>query len=237
MNLLRQALAWALLLSNAAWSAAGNQLLGVYPPPSSLPSYSTSFPATENPISEGGRWTNGGTTGLDWQNARTTTGTPNLMYGAGTSSDYNDCIAVLSGFPANQSAQATVYYASGYTAPDSHEIELLLRFQITAHNARGYEIDIRFDGTGVQVVRWDGTYSNLTVLSSSGTGLSSLATGDILKATMVGSTINIYKNGSLVQTATDATYTDGNPGMGFFIRPGGTPEDFCISQYTAAGLP
>ena len=31
-------------------------------------SYSTTFPLTENPISEGGSWTNGGATGLGWAN-------------------------------------------------------------------------------------------------------------------------------------------------------------------------
>ncbi len=204
---------------------------------SNLPNYSTSFPATENPISQGGRWTNGGTTGLDWQNARTLTGTPNRMFGTGTSTDYNDNIAILSGFPANQSVQFTVYYAPSYTPPGSHEIELLLRFTITAHSASGYEVDFRFDGTGVQIMRWDGTLSNVNPLSGqTGTGLASLATGDILKATMVGTTITVYKNGSAIWSASDGTYTSGNPGVGFYINPGGTPENFCISQFTAAGL-
>jgi hypothetical protein len=225
-----------LLGSYQPMEAAGGATLGVIQTPVSLPSYSTSFPATENPISEGGVWTNGGTTGLDWQNARTTTGTPNKAYGTGFSTGATDNIAILSGFPANQSAQLTVYYASGYTAPGSHEIELLLRFQITAHNARGYEITFRFDGTGVQIVRWNGAVENYTVLTSTGTGISSLATGDVLKATMIGTTITVYKNGSAVQSATDATFSTGNPGMGFFINSGGTLDGYCISQFTAAGL-
>ena len=32
--------------------------------------YTTNFPLTENPISEGGKWTNGQTVGLDWANMR-----------------------------------------------------------------------------------------------------------------------------------------------------------------------
>jgi len=41
---------------------------GWYPP------YITSFPLTENPISEGGKWINGLTTGLDWSDVRTVSG-------------------------------------------------------------------------------------------------------------------------------------------------------------------
>ena len=40
-------------------------------------SYSTNFPLTEDPISEGGRWING-SVGLDWKNCRTT---PGLAFG------------------------------------------------------------------------------------------------------------------------------------------------------------
>src|ERR1700685_700590 len=37
--------------------------------------YTTSFPATENPISESGKWSNGGQSpALDWTNCQTTTG-------------------------------------------------------------------------------------------------------------------------------------------------------------------
>jgi hypothetical protein len=44
-------------------------------------SYSTTFPLTENPISEGGSWTNGGATGLGWANVQTT---PGLSFGTGS---------------------------------------------------------------------------------------------------------------------------------------------------------
>lgn len=223
----------SILLAIRFACALGDPLIGSLP---SLPTYTTNFSATENPLSEGGRWTNGGTVGLDWQNAQSTTGSPNKGYGTGFSTNATDNIAILSGYPANQSAQITVYYAPGYTAPGSHEIELLLRFQITAHNASGYETTFRFDGTGVQIVRWNGAVDDYTVLSSTGTGISSLATGDVLKATMIGTTINVYKNGTLVQTVTDATFATGNPGIGFFVNPGGTLDGYCISQFTAAGL-
>jgi len=36
--------------------------------------YSTNFPRAESPISEGGKWYNGQTNGLDWANVRTSPG-------------------------------------------------------------------------------------------------------------------------------------------------------------------
>jgi len=196
--------------------------------------YSTAFSTTENPISENGKWTNGGNVGLDWQNVRTTAGTPNKAYGTGVSDDYNDCIAVLSGFPANQSAEATVYRAAGYTPPSSHEIELLLRFQVSAHTARGYEMDFWYGGESLQIVRWNGRMGDFTVLNVSGPGPQGLVTGDIVKAQMIGNTITVFKNGKVISTAIDDTFKDGNPGMGFFIRPGGTPDKYCFTRYTAS---
>src|SRR5262249_6167422 len=48
-------------------------------------SYSTTFPLTENSISEGGSWTNGGATGLGWANVQTT---PGLSFGTGPVNAY-----------------------------------------------------------------------------------------------------------------------------------------------------
>jgi hypothetical protein len=50
------------LIASATTQASGDGING---------SYSTTFPLTENPISEGGSWTNGGATGLDWANVQT----------------------------------------------------------------------------------------------------------------------------------------------------------------------
>ena len=33
--------------------------------------YSTTFPATEDPLSDGGQWIDGGTTGVDWHDVQT----------------------------------------------------------------------------------------------------------------------------------------------------------------------
>src|SRR5215467_16221110 len=76
--------------------------------------YTTSFPLTENPISEGGLWTNGKTAGLDWSDVRTT---PGLAFGTETgATDFNDSIATLAGsWNADQSATATVHTVNQQT--------------------------------------------------------------------------------------------------------------------------
>jgi|SRR5450755_1504691 len=73
----------------------------------SAQSYSTAFPLSENPISEGGKWINGGTVGLDWNNIYTSGG---FASGVGPSSTkYADPTAILAGsWGPNQTVQATV---------------------------------------------------------------------------------------------------------------------------------
>jgi hypothetical protein len=78
--------------------------------------YTTSFPLTENPISESAHWINGGTTGIDWGNVQTT---PGLAHGAVVSGGppYNDSTAVLSGtWGSEQTAEATVHTVNRTTA-------------------------------------------------------------------------------------------------------------------------
>src|SRR6267154_1724242 len=102
-------------------------------------SYSTTFPLTENPISEGGIWTNGKAVGIDWSNVRTTAG---LAFGTQTGFDgLNDSIAVLHGtWRPNQTATATVHTVNQQSGGVFEEVELLLRFTIAGDNATGYEL-------------------------------------------------------------------------------------------------
>jgi len=201
-------------------------------------SYSTNFNLTENPISEGGVWTNGGAVGLNWQNVRTTTG---LAFGSGTSSSYNDCVAHLSGFSANQSAEATIFRQVGYISPDSHEVELLLRFAITSGNARGYEVTFSIGQTAAGIVRWNGASGDWTVVGSVNL-LRAPVTGDRVKATIVGSTITLYQDiGSgyvNLGSVADSKWATGNPGIGFFIRPGSgaDPSKYCYNSFSASSI-
>lgn len=198
--------------------------------------YATSFPLTENPISENGNWINGGTVGLDWTNVQTTTG---LAFGTESGSGgYDDSTAVVGGsWGANQMAQATAHTVN---QNDNlyEEVELRLRTTITAHSITGYEINFRCTSNTtqyVQIVRWNGPLGSFTYVNTAvGPGLHD---GDLVKATILGSTITAYINGTMVVQGTDSTYPSGNPGVGFFLGgalpSGGANSDYGFTNFTA----
>ncbi len=202
-------------------------------------SYSTGFPLTEDPISESGNWINGEAVGLDWNNVQTI---PGRAFGAALVGGYDDDIAVLNAtFASDQYAQGTVYRAAGYAPTEKHEIELLLRFKISAHEARGYEV--LWGGGGgangeLAIVRWNGPAGNYTSLA--GTAIAPAVDGDVLRAEIIGSVIKVYRNGSLVLTGpSDSTWIDGQPGMGFWPtdRGGGvTPASYGWRTFTASSV-
>jgi hypothetical protein len=196
--------------------------------------YTTIFDQTENPMSEGGRWTNGLAVGLAWNNVQTASGS---AFGtAFTPNTYADNIAHLSGFPTNHYIEGVVHRAGGYNPAQVHEIELLCRFLITANNARGYELLIDTAGSS-QIVRWNGAESNFTVLNATGTGLGAIADNDVIRLEVSGSTITAFKNGVQALQATDSTWTTGNPGIGMFTRGGdGVLPNFGWKSISAGAL-
>lgn len=199
--------------------------------------YTTSFSGTEDPLSETGIWTCGATVGLDWHDPKKTPGIAFGKQGTGTPPPYDDSLAHLSGFAANHYATGVVHNAS---ATGQLEVELLLRFAITAHSATGYEIDIT---TGlVALVRWNGALNDFTALvPSSGDGHFSAANGAVWYAEIVGTIITVKCNGFTqltYDTASDTPkYSSGNPGLGFY-RAGTTssPDTFGWSSYTASNI-
>jgi len=104
--------------------------------------YNTVFPLTENPISEGGNWISGGSTGLDWVNVQTTSG---LAFGGAnfTTSHYDDATAVISGtWSANHKVEACVKSLNQVNGTsDFEEVEIRLRTTISAHSIAGYEVN------------------------------------------------------------------------------------------------
>ena len=177
-------------------------------------SYSTTFPNSEDPLSEGGHWINGGVTGLLWHDCQST---PGFAFGTEPGTvKYDDSTCVLSGtWGSNQSAQVTIEV--GTPAAQFSEAEVRLNTTITANSITGYEVNcsVVSGNPYVQIVRWDGGVGNFSQLNSSAVGC---VTGDVLKATNVNGVITAYKNGVAVTTATDSTYTGGSPGMGFYIQ-------------------
>jgi hypothetical protein len=211
-----------------AWSVA----LASAPPPLPAPvaSYSTSFTLTENPISEGGAWSNNG---LDWTTVQTENG-----YAHGTqpgTGAYTDSYAHLSGFTADQEAQAVVFHDPSKTG-GTQEVELLLRWTDSAHVARGYECNFSYGGGYAQIVRWNGPLSDFTYLTQVSLGRA-LMTGDVVKAQIVGNVITIFFNGNQINQAIDSTWTTGQPGMAFWKGSSSGPNTALgFSSYTATSL-
>lgn len=212
------------------------------PPVNSSSTYTTTFDATENPISEGGKWVNGKSVGLKWNDVQTANGKAYAANFIGGSSRYNDPVAHLKTsfmtFAADQYAEATVSRVSGYKNPtDKHEIELLLRFEITANSARGYEVLWGQDGE-IYVVRWNGplgSYKALGGLPDPGPGPA--VDGDVLRAEILGNVIKVYLNGSLLFTApADSTFSSGQPGIGFWPTAGSTLSSYGWKNFEAGNL-
>jgi hypothetical protein len=203
------------------------------------PSFSTNFNLTENPISEGGNWVCGKAAGLDWNNPLSAAGKAYASVLSGLSGRrYDDSIAHLNtsvlAFNSNQYAQGTVYRVPGYSpAGSKHEVELLLRFQITVHRARGYEILWGHDGD-FAIVRWNGPIGDYKSLGFTGPGPGMPVDGDVLRAEIIDNVIRVFKNGSLVGTGpSDSTWTNGQPGMGFWPVDSSTPTYYGWKNYEA----
>jgi hypothetical protein len=199
--------------------------------------YSTSFPMPENPVSEGGRWINGGKLGLNWANV---IARPGLAFGSQSGNGgYDDSTAVLSGdWGPNQTATATIYTIN---QPDSRsvfeEVELRLRTTISAHRITGYEINFSCSANPAnfysEIVRWNGPLGSFTYLKRS---QYHCVNGDVVKAAISGDTITVSVNKIQTMQVTDRTYASGSPGMGFFLQGSG-PEanaDFGFLNFTAS---
>jgi len=228
------------------------------PPHTSVKTYSSHFEQDENPVSEGGIWVNGLKEGIDWADCVVSNGRihggPTRMnqaekraeqatLGAGVDDadaapegDYDDPTAVLGGeWGANQHAKGTVF-SRNPTNEYFQEVELRLRSSITPHSCTGYEVFwrcLKTDEAYAEIVRWDGvikTWQSLTRKVGPEFGVKD---GDIVEACIVGNEIRGYINGVLVTQATDDTYTDGGPGVGFNFGVGNTNVDHGLMHFQA----
>lgn len=203
-------------------------------------SYSTSFPANETPISEGGAWVHNGTS---WFKIDTSGG---LAFGTQPGDgSFTDSYAYLKNFPANQKGTATVFKSASIDTTNTHEWEILLRWADTTSTARGYECNLAFNGAYSQIVRWNGALGDFTQLSDTGNLGHTINTGDIFEAQIVGNLITTRLNGTVLQTfdvttgagATGSVWNTGNPGMGFWRGSGaGFDQDHGFTHYAAVSL-
>jgi len=160
----------ALFLIMGIWPRA-TRCLSLMPSPAPAGThgpYTTTFSRAENPISEGGKWLNGQTDGLDWTNVRTT---PGFAFGTeigGNRPDpqkYDDSTALLKGtWGPNQTVQATVRSVNpNQDGKVWEEVELRLRSSISPHNCTGYEIMFRcskIPKAYCNIARWGGRWES-----------------------------------------------------------------------------
>jgi hypothetical protein len=202
--------------------------------------YTTQFNATENPISEGGAWVQqGGLTGLDWTNVRTSGG---IAYGTQNGSGgYDDSIAFLSGYGPNYRVTATVHFVGSRSGgTESHEAEIHLRGNFSAHSQRTYECNLGYSGTTgwyMQIFRLNGPIGTFTEIGTLQVGaVPAVQNGDIFMAEVNGSVISSYLNGVKMVTATDSTYPTGQPGIGFFWRGTENVTDLAFTSLTVTEI-
>jgi len=215
-------------------------------------SYSTSFPLTENPISEKGKWVGGqSASGNLWGDVQTSGG---MAYGVSEPTTYGDPTAILTGsWAADQQAQVT---AKIVTTPTEccHEIEVRLRVTISANRITGYEVycSVVPQNKYCHIARWsgpNGLYCNIEPSSPS----INLVNGDVLMGKVTGSNpavITGYVNGVQIMRVSDTgneggegtdcragrpVFTSGSPGIGFYDDKNDNQwHDFGISNFTAS---
>lgn len=193
-----------------------------------MATYATTFPLTENPISEGGAWTSGND---PLQSAVQTSG--GLAFGTQTGNEsaggnFNDSVAYLGGFPPDHKITGVVHRSG--TPNGDLEIELWLRASVGAlrtglpfgdTHTYGYECNIGIGefGTFLQI----GLFKSTNLFS----GSVSISDGDVVEASIAGNVITVKINGVQAAQVTDGTnaFPTGNPGIGFFRENNGTPDD------------
>ena len=206
------------------------------PDPDPVSFYATSFPLTENPLSENGAWTTGLTHGLLWTDPET-----NGLFAHGTMTDHlpppwDDSLAHLSGFGNDHYAQGIVHLGSPTRVM---EVELLLRFEITANNARGYQVVTLTCSCSSMIVLRNGPQNDFMLLHLFESGRPA-RDGDIIRAEIVGTVITVKRNGNILttyDTASDSVrWSDGNPGLGFFHSWDSPQDQFGWSGFEAGNL-
>lgn len=204
--------------------------------------YATSFPQTENPISEGGKWLNGQADGVDWTDVHTTSG---FAFGTETGGrrpapqKYDDSTALLKGvWGPDQAVQATVHARNpNQDGKVLEEVELRLRSSISPHQCTGYEVMFRcakIPRAYCNIARWEGPLGKFTMLKENYGEKYGVKDGDVVKATMIGKLLTVYINGSQMVQLSDDRFSKGNPGIGYYLEGAtGVIGDFGFSSFMA----
>jgi hypothetical protein len=216
----------------------------------------TSFAMDEVPLSEGGLWVQGRRDGIDWCDVISSEGRAmgevtrmnvaerraeqgNLEEGDSDGTpvgDYDDPTAVLGGsWGPTQFVKAHVF-SRNPTERYFQEVELRVRTTIRPNSITGYEVFFRClknEAAYAEIVRWDGkigTWHSLTRRVGPDVGVKD---GDVIEASVVGNLIKGYINGVEITSATDDTYPQGSPGVGFNFGVGDTNIDTGLRYFEA----
>lgn len=218
-------------------------------------SYRTRFERDETPISEGGMWVNGKAEGIDWADVVTEHG---LAHGgvvrmgvaeqraeqgnlgeagddeAVALGDYDDPTAVLTGsWGPNQHVKAIVF-SRNQSEDYFQEVEIRLRSSIAQHSCTGYEVFwrcLKTENAYAEIVRWNGPVAGFTSLARRQGSDFGVKEGDLVEATIAGNRITSFINGVEVLSATDDTFANGSPGIGFNFGCGDTYVDHGFTSY------
>ena len=233
-------LAICCLAAMPACSVANDVIASGSPLDTITPRYVTTFPDSEWPISQRGRWLNGGDDGLEWTNVSTT---PRRAIGHQVGARYTDGTAILNGsWAPDQKATAIVFSKGRVRDICLSEVELRLRTTIHPHRIQGYEVSYKVSRSKeayVMIVRWNGELGDFKVLVERFGAEYGVANGDTVGATVIGSRITAYKNGRVVAQATDDMFQSGSPGIGFNLENShagcpGTNDQYGFSNFSAA---
>lgn len=197
--------------------------------------YTTTFPATENPISENGNWNTN--VPASWTTAVDTVGgSPGHAQGENSSAS-NDSIAMLNG-PWGPNHTVTITVNGNPSGAAEVEAHLRMSFDVPGNNVFTYEIDVVPSLTTIFVVRWNGPQGNVTTITQAN-GVT-ISDGDIIVASISGPAnavkIVVTQNGATLidgSTLDTAGYATGNPGMGFDAGTVADGQAFNIRGYTA----
>ena len=210
--------------------------------------FSTTFPATENPISQGGVWISGHAAGngcftspaFCFGDVQTTGGSPGKAWGTVVNSscsgvvgqNCNDSTAILAGTWNKVQTVEGIIYTNGTLNGGFDEVELRLLTTISANSITGYEITCNVSGEHYfGMARWNGPLGQFTNMGANNSV--GCTNGDDIKATVDASgNFTLYKNGTVEFTAHDTTFTSGSPGIGFYTGSGNL-SDFGLKSFTA----
>lgn len=201
----------------------------------------TALAANEDPLSQGGIWTNN-TQGTGGNAAMNTQTSMRVALSADSSTriccdtsavivNYEDSFAFVPGYSGNQRVTATIYKEAGYAPTNNHEMEVFLGAVVYGNNdKRAVECLISIAGSWVLVVH-NGAMSGstFTVISSSTVSGGVPANGDVVVCELdrTAKTIKVWNNGTLKCSTQWATTHD---------EIDGTVQGYLNSLGNGAGL-